>query len=237
MDDEWCDSQLAGSVEASIITVSPTARGSGTTFSFTGTGTWKDGDGGSTQRNLLHYLREGMLVEFLDSRGYVTATTTIASVTTTDDDNSDFSTIELAASQTWVGPGDGQRVRIGSRPRMTLLSTYIGAETPDTLTVDAVQLRYTIRGGGFTNVAVRLAKIEDGNTSGEESRLVSMTLAGKMEPVGRLEAGQTVSTELDTMGRRKVFKNGSASAPEVAVLMEVQGEAQIRIQDIALEVG
>ena len=98
-------------------------------------------------------------------------------------------------------------------------------------------MRYTLTGGGYANATVKLAKIEDGGLTGEDPLLVSMTQPGLMEPIGRLKSGDSIPTELTRMGRRKSFGRSRATSPEVAVLMEIQGEAQIRIQDIALEVG
>lgn len=251
MDDVWNDRQRPGSFGAApsqSLLVSPRSKGSAsTTFEFTASDvTWTDGESGAGRNNGI-LLLPGMLVEFLNPDGEIYAETTIASVVKIDQSSpvgSGYSSITLSAAATWGGASEGYRVRIGGRQRGKIISSYIGAETMDTINVQRVQMRYTLAGIGSANARVKLFKVEDGSGEGEESRVVTMTKTGVWESLGWPKDGSSVPSELlnsigtqEVIGRRKSFSNGQASAPEIAVQIEFTGDAQVRIQDIALEVG
>ena len=57
------------------------------------------------------------------------------------------------------------------------------------------------------------------------------------EALGAPKANTSIPAEITALGRRINFANGRISAPEIAVQVEVSGEAQVRIQDLSLEVG
>lgn len=225
LDDTWTD---ANSFQASC-TVTPTAAGSGTTLSFTNGGTFQDGDTGFEQRNTNLLLRVGMLVEIIDENGDVVSDTTIASVTST---GATGGTIVLTASQSWK---TGYLVRIGGRQRATILSNYIGAETMDTMSIDGLQVRYTLNGNlGTAGARIRLLKSDWDAGRGEDSRTINLTDGDKFEELGWVS---NTSNAIASLGRRRSFQKGRADCQEVAVQIELTGEQQVRIQDIALELG
>lgn len=231
LDDEWSDANGVFGLRLSFETAS--RADDSTTLQFTGTNTFQDGDTSyGLKKNLSLYLREGMLVEFLDDYGNVVAETTIASITTTTE--STLSTIELSAAQSWT---EGQTVRIGGRQRATITTTYVGSETMDTMQVQGVQMRYALSGVGHANARVKAFKSEQGVGEGDEARSVTFTSTDQWEALGFLKAGSTVPAEIERLGRRITFKRGQISGQEIAVQIELTGEAQVRIQDISLEVG
>jgi len=234
LDDEWSDSNgMFGN--ASIVGVASSSATASTTLSLTGLVTYKDGDAYTLKRNFATLLRVGMLVEFLDDRGDVFAETAISSITTTSEDSNSESVIELSAPQTWSA---GHSVRIGGRQRATITSTYIGAETPDTMQCQRVQMRYSVEGtNGHANARVRMFKSEVGVGEGEEARIVDFTSAGKWEAIGYQKPSVAIPLEIERVGRRKNFSRGEISGPELAVQIEITGEKQTRIHDIALEIG
>ena len=234
LDDEWGDANGVFGQSLNVTTTFASVDPSTVlTFGPPTNGTFKDGDTSATyKKNIAMYLKPGLLVEFLDSNGDVTSTTTVASVTTSS--NTGNSTVVLTAAQTWTS---GQTVRIGSRARTTITTTYVGAETMDTLQVQRVQMRYGLEGAGHSNAKVRMFKSETGVGSGEEALSVNFTRADTFEAIGQAKAGTSIPAEIDKLGRRRSFSQGQISGPEVALQVELTGSAQVRIQDISLEVG
>ncbi len=232
LDDEWGDAN--GVFGTSLdVTAASASDGASTTFTFSSAnGTFKDGDTATYKKNFATYLRAGMLVEFLDSNGNVSSSTTIASITTTS--QSAASVVELTAAQTWAS---GQTVRLGARARTTITTTYVGAETMDTLQVQRVQMRYGIEGTGHANAKVRMFKSETGVGTGEEALSIDFTEPGTHEAIGAAKPNTSVPSEIAKVGRRRNFSRGQISGAEVAVQVELTGQAQVRIQDISLEVG
>jgi hypothetical protein len=232
LDDEWGD---ANGVFGQSTTVSAVGAGkNSTTLSFDQANTFKDGDTAAVnKKNTSLYLRAGMLVEFLDDFGNVTSETTIASVTTTGASPS-VSTVELTASQTWT---DNQLVRIGGRQRATITSTYIGGEIVDTLQVQRIQMRYALEGQGHSNARVKMFRPELGTGTGEEARSVTFTGEGQWDALGFQKANTSVPAEIGHLGRRINFSRGQIAGPELAAQIELTGQAQVRIQDISLEIG
>ena len=232
LDDEWGDAN--GVFGTSLdVTAASASDGASTTFTFSSAnGTFKDGDTATFKKNFATYLRAGMLVEFLDSNGNVSSSTTIASITTTS--QSAASVVELTAAQTWAS---GQTVRLGARARTTITTTYVGAETMDTLQVQRVQMRYGIEGTGHANAKVRMFKSETGVGTGEEALSIDFTEPGTHEAIGAAKPNTSVPSEIAKVGRRRNFSQGQISGAEVAVQVELTGQAQVRIQDISLEVG
>jgi hypothetical protein len=231
LDDEWGDANGVFGASMSVLTVGKGANS--TTLQFDDATTFKDGDtGATTKKNLATYLRPGMLVEFLDAYGNVVAETAIASVTTTG--SGVTSEIELTAAQSW---GDNQTVRIGGRARATITSTYIGSEVVDTMQVQRVQVRYATEGTGHANARVKMFRPEMGVGTGEQAISVDFTTPGQWEAMGFQKAGTTIPSEITRLGRRTSFSRGQISGQELAVQVELTGQAQVRIQDISLEVG
>jgi hypothetical protein len=234
LDDEWGDSNGVFGTTMEGLT-SGAATQPSTTLSFDGLSTYADGDTGyALKKNLAAYLRPGMLVELLDANGNVTASTTIASVTSTSEDALAASVVTLTAALTWT---DNQAVRIGGRPRTTVTSTFIGAETMDVMQAQSVQMRYGTDGPGHANARVRVFKIEDGVGAGEESLPCWFTNPDQWEALGRTKPGTSVPAEIAKLGRRRTFSRGQVAGQELSVHIELTGQSQVRIQDIALEVS
>lgn len=238
LDDDWSDAN--GVFNATISTPSALEAitvGSGQstqTLIFGSRIAHQDGfTGDSYRRNFALLLRPGMLVEFLDAQGHVVSDTTISSVVTADNAGSE-STITLASAQSWR---DGQTIRIGGRQRSKIVTSFIGAETLDTMQVQRVQMRYATRGAGSANTRIKGFKSEVGTGDGEEARVIPFTQDGKWESLGRAKAGTTIPPEITSLGRRKAFSCGEASGQEIALQVEITGESQVRIQDLSLEVG
>jgi len=233
LDDEWSDANsVFNGTQSELEVVASATATSSTTFSFTGAATYKYGDSAGIQQNLAMLLRPGMLVEFLDEDGCMVADSTIDTITTTDQSGG-ASVIELSAATSWK---EGQTVRIGGRSRAKIISTFIGSETSDTMQVQRLQMRYSTRGSGYSNVRVQAFKSESELGGGENARVVDMT-GGKWVPVGKISGSTAVPSEIERLGLRKNFSQGEVSAPEVAFQIEITGEAQVRIQDLSLEVG
>lgn len=232
LDDEWSDANgIFG------LTLSYQADGAGTSSTTLvfgeGSPTFKDGDTAYVlKKNLALYLRAGMLVEFLDDYGNVVGETTISSVTSSAQSGS--STVELSAAQTWT---KGQTIRIGGRQRATITSTYVGAETMDTMQVQRVQMRYALQGEGHANARVKMFRSEQGTGTGSEAFSVTFTGKDQWDALGKQKADTSVPSEISRLGRRISFSQGQISGNELAVQVELTGQAQVRIQDIILEVG
>lgn len=191
-------------------------------------------DANAGQRNLAPLIRFGMLVEFLDDAGNVTFETTVGAVNNPTATTVTPTSVTMSAPATW---SIGQKVRLSARQRATIVSNYIGAETSDTMSVDAVQVRYTNAGKGSSNARVTCFKSEEGYDSGATGREQLFSQTGVWEALGFQDASQTVPTDILKLGRRKRFSQGRIEGQEIAVQIEITGEAQTRIQDISLEVG
>lgn len=240
LDDAWSDANGLSQGEGAagtVLTVQPTDAGeNATTMTFTGQPTFADGETAVVGRNWALFLRPGMLVELINERGEVTDSTTIASLTSVGLEASLETTIELTAPMTWGKAGDGQRIRIGARPRARITTTFIGSETMDTINAQSVQLRYSLHGAGTANARVKVFKTDEGY-DGTDARSVSFTQDEIFEQLGWPEPNSSIPSEIEVTGRRKSFNKGQADSPEIAVSIELTGEAQVRIQDISLEVG
>ena len=200
-----------------------------TTLAWSGSPTTgKDGDADPCRDGNLH-LRAGMTVEFINAKGEMTASRTIASIQTTGATTS----LTLSASTSWEV---GSTVRIGTRQSMTLISTYVGAETKANLNVSNVHVRYTLFGEGTANMKGALLK-SDFIEAGPAAREVSITDADAWTPMGNAEEGQTGSNvDGYRVSHRRVTCKGGASSAETAVKLVVTGTSQVRIADISLEV-
>lgn len=174
--------------------------------------------------NVFKLLREGMLVEFLNSDGDVVAETTVASVNAP---GAAQCVITLAASMTWT---KGQTVVIGGRQRMRLVTNYIGFEAQDSMGVHSIQMRYSLFGDTYAAARVKVLKPEhDG--FGSDAREVAFTKPGTWKSIAYEDSSWDVP-----LGQRIRFSQGIVDAEEVAVSVELTGVAQVRIQDISLEV-
>lgn len=174
-------------------------------------------------------VREGMLVEFFNQDGNLTASTTVASATYSATVGAGI--ITLATAQTWKKSRDGWHVRIGGRPHMTIESNYIGAETMDNLNVQRVQVRYQLQGSGIANIKVAAIKSDLDTTT--EPLTVAFTDPSAWPSLGSSDASATYTRH----GRRRSWSQGNAQAPEIAVKIVVSGTAHTSISDIALEVA
>lgn len=198
-----------------------------TTMSFTlANGTGVNGTAPTGHNGDRRHLREGMTVELLNEDGEVVAETTIASITTS---SSTGGTIELADAQTWK---DDYQIRIGARPKATIIASYIGAEAMDNLNLQAVQARYSLHGRGSANMKLSVLKTEFDDTD-PTPREIEMSPEAKWTHIGSSLTGIDPSMRV---ARRKRFAQGGADATEIAVKIEITGSAQTRIEDIALEV-
>lgn len=189
----------------------------------------QDGDAttGRQSGDNVGFVREGMLVEFLNDRNELVAETTVASAVTA------TSTITLATACTWRNSTEGWKVRVGGRQRMTLVSTYIGDSEIDPLHVDGVQMRYTLHGIGLAHGKVAL----ETSLRAEETATTPNSVAMTDESAWRSLGGQHGFENVQHIGRRIKWNQGGAEAFEVSVRMEFSGGAQVRINDIGLELS
>jgi len=232
--DDRFNNSLADFNGANVVT--PTANGSGTTFSFSGSVTLTDGNyDGAPSKNLGFYLRPGQLVEFLDENGRMTHQTTIASVTTVSGIAA-TSTIELTAGTTWKSTWT---VRIGSKPPITLVTSYMDGGEMHAMNIEAVQMRYSLFGAGTANIDIKARKFDisrDDDAEEIENREIQITNqdGGGWPNLGR--GVEFPSTTFGQLGQRRSWRAG-ISGSEIALEIQITGAAQVRIQDIALEVG
>lgn len=212
---------IEGTVTARQITES-------TTLAFTiSVGTGQNGTAPTGHNGDRRHLRAGMLVEIIDLDGDVVHETTIASITTV---SSSGGTIVMTDGATWK---EGYAVRIGARQRATIIGTYLGAETMDNLSVQGVQMRYSLEGTGTAHARVSAYKTEF-TDEGPTPRTIAFSPQTKWTLLGD---ALTSTDESMRVSRRRTFKQGGVDAQEVAVKIELSGSSQTRIQDIALEVG
>jgi hypothetical protein len=218
------------------LTFSPLASGSGTTFSFAGLATLTDGNYGSIpSKNFGFYLRPAQLVEFLDENGRMVHQTTISSVTTVSDVGG-TSVIELTAGTAWK---QTWTVRIGAKQPITMVTSYLDGGEMHTMSVEAVQMRYSLFGAGSANIDVKARKFEikrDDDSEAVENREVQIT---NQDGAGWPNLGRNVEFPTTThgqLGQRRSWRAGFTGS-EVALEIQITGAAQVRIQDLALEVG
>lgn len=171
------------------------------------------------------FFRPGMLVELLNSDGEIVGQTSIISIVSK---SSTSITLTLGAAQTW---DTTMQWRVGGRQTATLVSTFIGTEASDNLTVQSVQMRYNLYGNGSANAKVRLLKPDYLNDSSS-----AFEVRAGQDRWYSLGQSQQTASEATTQGRRRRFKDLGIDAEEVAVVIELSGTAQCRITDIGLEV-
>jgi hypothetical protein len=118
---------------------------------------------------------------------------------------------------------------VGGRQKATILSTFIGMEAMDNMTVQSVQMRYNLYGTGSANAKVTLIKSD---YLDDEAIPKTVTAGGSRWH----NLGESVLTESAVQGRRRRFQDVGIDGEEVAVKIELTGTAQCRITDIGLEV-
>ncbi len=188
----------------------------------------KDG-AAATGRATGQHLKAGMLVELLDDNGEIGGETTIASVGTL---TTTTAAITLSAALTWK---QGATFRVGARQRMTIIGTYIGAETMDTISVQGTQMRYTLFGTGSAHAKLTYLKTDYDRLNSTSASTVTATMS-KWKKLGESDASLQTDP-IYRIGRRLKFNEGGVDAPEVTVKVEISGVTQARISDIALEVA
>jgi hypothetical protein len=169
------------------------------------------------------HVRVGATVTVLSASGDVKATTTVATVTA---DGSNF----LVASFTTAAPiswAIGDKIRVGQRPNLRITTTFIGAEDMDTLSVDAVQARYNLAGTGSAEMKLTWRKTD-----------LDSPGAPKEIPCGGLNGWTALGTAqgATAVAHRREVGRGKLDAPEISLVVEVGGEATVRIADLSFEV-
>lgn len=213
------------------ISTTATANGTDSTTLTINTGYYLDGasTGGATGRASGRLVRAGMLVEFFDDERRLVAQTTVASATYSAVTGEGV--ITLSSACTWKKAASGWTVRIGGKPHMTIVSTYVGGESLDNLNVQRVQMRYQLQGTGFANCKVRTLKSDLDTT--DDPTTVPFTNTDAWYFLG----DSSVSATNPTHSRRRSFSEGNVTAPEIAVEVTVSGSAHTRIGDLSLELG
>lgn len=117
----------------------------------------------------------------------------------------------------------------------TIVSTYIGAETMDNLSVQGVQMRYTLYGTGTNEADIKLLKSDFGDDGSVPNLPLTRGATSDWQDLGSatLAVGDDETWRL---GQRRRFTHLGVDAEEVAVKIVIRGTAQARIADIALEV-
>jgi hypothetical protein len=171
------------------------------------------------------FFRQGMLVEQLNSDGEIVGEFTISSI---DSKTTTSITLTLSAAATW---DTSTQWRVGGRQKATLVSTFMGTEAMDNLSVQAVQMRYNLHGLGTANAKLSLIKPDylDDNTSAVVVRAGGSRWYSLGESNG-------VQSDTGIQGRRRRFQDVGMDGEEIAVKLELSGTAQCRITDIGLEV-
>lgn len=202
-----------------------------TTLSFTtanaGMTTATDGFTPSGRDGEVTHVRSGLAVEFVNTKGELYFTTTITGV----DSSGTTTALFLAAAASWDA---GTVVRIGPRQRMTLVSTFLGAEAKGKLNVSDLQLRYTLGGQGTANFIASLLKT-DRNRDDAQAAEVALSDPSLWTPLGRSLAAQ--DDDGYRSSHRRATGKGGAAGPETAVKIVFTGAAQVRLSDVALEVA
>lgn len=186
----------------------------------------QDGDSDPCRDSGVH-LREDLVVEFVNSSGQLTATRTIASITTTGATTS----VELSAATSW---DEGDVVRIGPRQRMTIITTFVGAEAHKEINTTNVHIRHTLFGNGGANCKVTLIKT-DAASPGPLAKHVAMSNDDLWGHLGRSQVAN--GEDGYRVSRRKIEGKGGASSRESALKLEFTGTAQVRVADILLDVA
>ena len=209
------------------IEVAMTTRGSNTTTIEIPIECGQDGDTTTGRDGDAAFVRTGMMVEVSDQNGELISTTSIDSITST----GASLVCELADAVSW---DSGYTVRIGARPRMTLVSTYLGAEAKTNLNISDVQIRYTLFGQGTAHFSASMltTKQNAGQANAEETQIAG---EGSWLPMGEAQAQQ--SADGYRVARRRNTGRGGSASPETSVKMVFTGSAQVRLADIALEVS
>lgn len=218
LDETWQDTN------EEALTTTAVASGDGDTTLQTAATAWRvDGQSGATSArqtgsgNLI-LIREGMVVQALNSDNEIVWETTISSADQSTDE------IVLASAQTWT---KGQTIRIGVRPSMVIETTYLGAEAKENISVDSVHVRYSLLGEGYANADVKLLKSD--LTTEDEPAEIQFTPVTSQRSLGSATPG-------DRHGRRRQIREGMAEAPEIALKLTITSEPQVRITDLLLEV-
>lgn len=177
------------------------------------------------------FLKPGMLVEGFEGEK-LRWTTLLSTVDSTGSSGS----VTLFEAQTWGKAAKGWTIRIGSRPRMTIVTSYVGGENMDTTSAQGVQIRYSLAGSGKVHVLTELLKSDlTDQTTAED---VDAAPSTEWDYLGEAEAGLIANdNDLGRVSRRGQIKRGQVDGPEIAVRMTFAGDAQIRIGDISLEVA
>lgn len=222
LDDSWADTNFApleGNPSANQTTAS-TQLSIGA-FNVDGTA------GGAAARSVgANLIKAGMRVEQVNADDELIAETTVESY------DEATSTITLADALTWRRT---DTFRVGVRPPMTVQTTYIGNETMTNLSVQGVQMRYSLFGAGKAYAKVVGYKTDAAAMATPLS--VAFTTPGKWQYLGNAGATFFGSERDEIPSRRMQFLRGQADAPEVAVEITVTGQSQVRIADLMLEVG
>lgn len=228
LDEGSNDTTRGNGIEFELATKSAGSTTLGWT-SATGPTTSQDGEA-SSGRDSGVFLREDLVVEFVNPFGQLYATRTIASIESVGATTS----VTLSASVQWDA---GDTVRIGTRQRMTIISTFMGRETKDNLKAAGVQLRYTLAGDGTANCKAS-AYTSDDIHDGPEAKSILYSKDSLWSKLGSVDQGQTAAdADGYRVARRKIENKGGSSAPETAVRIDFTGTAQVRLADILLEVA
>lgn len=176
------------------------------------------------------WIRAGMRIEFLDNRkgNALVASNTIAEVLSI---SGNTVTVRMSNAMTWKSSAKGPWfVMVGTRAPMLIMSTYYGAETLDNLSVQGVQMRYSLAGSGAS--VAKVQAIVNSTPAALSGKVVSFTPEDAWPSLGNAFGETDVPG-----GNRKAFKQGHYDAPEGAIVVTIAGGARVAIQDIALEVS
>jgi hypothetical protein len=229
LEDRANDTTRSDDIEFELQTKSGAATTTLAWTSSAGPTTGKDGDA-DTKRDSGVFLRTGQVVEFCNPLGQLYATRTITAIGSTGATTS----VTLSATVQWDA---GDIVRVGTRQRMTIITTFLGRETKDNLKTTGVQLRYTLAGDGTANCKASLYTTDKEN-AGPAAKEVHLSDDGLWGNLGIVQLGQTTA-DVDGYrnAHRKIENKGGSAAPETAVKLEFTGTAQVRLADILLEVA
>lgn len=203
LDESWQDTNRTAFSSA------PITNGSNAT-ALKVVGAWAvDGNGGATARGTgENLLRTGMSVVFFDPNGNLVSETTISAL--------DYANqqITLTDASNWYS---NYTVEIGHRPKLTIQSTWIG-ETPDTIDLQGVHLRYRLIGSGAARaiVSIQATSLDDHD----------------VQSTNAIDLGDAASPRI---GRRRIASNIRAVGPEVQVSVEFAGAAHVAIADLLME--
>lgn len=214
-----------GHAEFAIEVLMETRGTNTTTLTWSGYASGQDGDATTGRDGDALFARAGMVVEVLNQNGELVATTTIAEVVSTGASTE----LELATAISWDRL---YRIRVGPRQRMTLVTTYLGAESKGALNISDIQVRYTLFGEGRANFVASLLTTE--LATGLQARETDASDPEKWTPLGVSQAGR--SEDGYRASRRRCAGKGGSGSPETAVKLVFTGAAQVRVADISIEV-